>query len=108
MGSLGNHTLPGAGQVWNTQVGGVPVDKLALMPLDQSIHAAQKTHRGVLYNMFSSHKPCRQTPDGWMNGMMESWEALPMKKVRAAIDRQKDIHLAVLGSNGKETVYDTD
>ena len=43
-----------------------------------------------------------------MNDMVESWEAIPIKKVRAAIDKQRDIHLDVLASNDRETVYQTD
>merc|ERR1712146_62997 len=43
---FGIQLWPGAGSVTNKDVGGFPVDQPALNPLDQSIHAAWKTHRG--------------------------------------------------------------
>ena len=43
-----------------------------------------------------------------MNELFNSWEALPMAKVRAAIDVQRKIHRAILESNGQMTKYDTD
>ena len=47
---------PGAGKVVNSALGGFPVDRPALNPLDQSVHASWKTHEGGLYDMWNSRK----------------------------------------------------
>ena len=42
-----------------------------------------------------------------MNDLEESWEQLPMRKVRAAIDAQRKILRLVKENNGGRTTYDT-
>ena len=81
---------PGAGKVSNSAVGGFPVNRPACQPLDQSIHAAWKTHVGGLYDLWNRRIPCRQKNGGFMNDLHTSWDELPMTKVRAAIDCQRN------------------
>ena len=45
-----------AGKVVNSALGGFPVDRPALNPLDKSVHASWKTHEGGLYDMWNSRK----------------------------------------------------
>merc|ERR1712080_198162 len=99
---------PGAGEVWNSAKGGFPVDRPALMPLDQSVHAAWKTHENGLYDRWNSRDERRKTGGGFLNEIENSWEEMPMSKVRAAIDVQRKIHLEILKCAGKCTKYDTD
>ena len=63
---------------------------------------------GGLYDRWNSRKKSRRTAGGFMNELFDSWEALPMEKVRTSIDAQRKSHLAVLAANGGMTIYDTD
>lgn len=105
---FGIELYPGAGHVTNSAEGGFPVNRPALMPLDQSVHASWKTHKDGLYDRWNSRRSKRRTGGGFMNDLENSWQEMPMKKVRAAIDVQRKIHLAILASQGKMTKYDTD
>ena len=82
---------PGAGEVTNSGPGGFPVNRPICNPLDQSIHASWKTHEGGLYDTWNGRKASRRTPGGFLNDIDTSWKTLPMKKVRAAIDAQRQI-----------------
>ena len=99
---------PGAGQVTHTAKGGFPVNRPACMPLDQSVHAAWKTHRGGLYDTWNQRAARRKTPGGFLNVLEESWIDLPMKKVRAAIDQQRKILKEIKIQKGGRTRFDTD
>ena len=107
---FGIQLWPGAGCVTNKAIGGFPVDRPALNPLDQSIHAAWKTHRGhgSLYELWNARKPSRRREGGFMNDLDKSWENLPMRKIRAAIDCQRKIIREMHRMKGAITTYDTD
>ena len=104
----GIELYPGAGEVTNSTKGGFPVNRPALMPLDQSVHASWKTHEGGLYDRWNSRRKERRTPGGFINELETSWADLSMNKVRSAIDIQRKIHLSILASKGQMTKYDTD
>ena len=99
---------PGSGEVTHSAKGGFPVNRPACMPLDQSVHASWKTHGGGLYDTWNKRKSKRKTPGGFLNVLEETWEALPMSKVRAAIDEQRKILKEIKVKKGGRTRFDTD
>jgi len=105
---FGIELWPGAGKVTNHASGGFPVDNPVLMPLDQSIHAAWKTHEGGLYDRWNSMRKDRRTPGAFFNLLHQSWADLPMEKVRAAIDCQRKIIREIFQNKGGITSYDID
>ena len=92
----------------NHATGGFPVDNPVLMPLDQSIHAAWKTHEGGLYDRWNSMRKDRRTPGAFFNLLQKSWADLSMEKVRAAIDCQRKIIREIFEKKGGITSYDID
>ena len=89
-------------------VGGFMVDRPACNPLDQSIHAAWKTHVGGLYWMWNARKFSRRTEGGFFHDVERSYKELPMYKVKNAIDDQRNILREIHAKNGACTRYDTD
>lgn len=58
--------------------------------------------------MWNRRKASRKTPGGFLNVLKESWDALPMKKIQAAIDAQRKILKEIKIQKGGRTRFDTD
>ena len=58
--------------------------------------------------MFRFRKRSRRTPGGFINNVEESWDELPMTKVRSAIDVQRKICIEIKKIKGAITKYDSD
>ena len=50
----------GGKSAWDRAIGGYPVDRPDLNPLDQSVHASWKTRRGGHYDRWRSRKESRE------------------------------------------------
>ena len=58
--------------------------------------------------MYNSRREDRKTPGGFINDINESWANMPLSKIRAAIDVQRDILQEIHRAKGACTKYDTD
>merc|ERR1719473_886070 len=96
---------PGAGQVTNTAVGGFPVDRPDLQPLDQSVHANWKTRKGGFYSKWNERPPSRQTPGGFVKLAKKSFFDMPKKMIQNAIDTQREVHKECYKLRGGPTSF---
>ena len=90
---------------WDRAIGGYPVDRPDLNPLDQSIHASWKTRCGGIYDRWRSRKESRRTSGGFYNEVTNSWSDMPQHLIHNAIDAQRDIIREAHQIKGKRTSY---